>query len=699
MAAELKVSGRMTVKRLKENFKNEFEGTLRVYNGREKADDNATLASIRRNNDAKGGELVCNGNLTVGSFEKKMLEVFGIKVQVATPDDWMLALDGITLAKLKDIPEKTSKADMESLVAYKRKTKATDEIVENDVDDSLDNNIELSDISKKAAIFLSFTQNEDDEFYCYLHNIIKDGALYCVGENLGEIDCSAVENYDASEYDCCSENIEDEYADVESLAEQLVNDFVEARYDECEQDNGAMAIDDEYTITIFVGDNKVYEQTVCKSVESGNGWTDFDDDEKKSTNCKAPKTKQVRLAIFAAQQPRLISLQTLCEDDMEVVDENGASVETYEHLVDHGSGEWVNLAFVPSGCCVELNVTNPDADDDDDDEYRLYSDDEFEVCPNYGMMNMQEAKENYEDDSASIERYTAYLNVEMGEDYDRLTNKGLKVAWERLKTNEVNAESYVPAVMQYVISEEGGDKAFLRGLQVEDITMAFNIDIPEGEEFDPSKLDFINMDAEYEDNSEVLSELLAADMVLLNAIIYDGKMYFADGYEDVTEDSWGDAEYYYDIVDAASSAANNIDKVESEVEENDDNISEEEYPLIEKLREAFIVETDDEVYYDAESADEYTQDQFINNIKAQMTDDEVEAFESLQWKGAEAFTNYLEDCPDDFDLRQMIITAAYCTRQCMDIDDDTRLYVDEQLYYFNDCRDFHHKYEADIDLG
>jgi hypothetical protein len=180
---------------------------------------------------------------------------------------------------LKDIPEKTSKADMEQFVAYKRKTKATDEVVENDVDDSLDNNIELSDISKEAAIFLSFTQNDDDEFYCYLHNIIKDGALYCVGENLGEIDCSAVENYDASEYDCCSENIEDEYADVESLAEQLVNDFVEARYDECEQDNGAMAIDDEYTITIFVGDNKVYEQTVCKSVESGNGWTDFDEEE------------------------------------------------------------------------------------------------------------------------------------------------------------------------------------------------------------------------------------------------------------------------------------------------------------------------------------------------------------------------------------------------------------------------------------
>jgi hypothetical protein len=410
-------------------------------------------------------------------------------------------------------------------------------------------NVELADIAKDAVVFLSFTQNEGEEYICYLYNLIKDGAMYDVEENYGDFELPGDGLYDVADLHCYSENIEDEYEDVESMAEQLVKDFVEARWFEYEQDNGALAIDDEYTITIFVGDNKVYEQTVCKSVESGNGWTDFDDDEKKSTNCKAPKTKQVRLAIFAAQQPRLISLQTLCEDDMEVVDENGASVETYEHLVDHGSGEWVNLAFVPSGCCVELNVTDPNADDDDDDAYRLYSDDEFEVCPNYGMMNIEEAKENYEDDSASIERYTAYLNVEMGEDYDRLTNKGLKVAWERLKTNEVNAESYVPAVMQYVMSEEGGDKAFLRGLQVEDITMVFNIDIPEGEEFDPSKLDFINIDTEYDDNSEVLSELLAADMILLNAIIYDGKMYFADGWEDVTEDSWGDAEYYYDIVD------------------------------------------------------------------------------------------------------------------------------------------------------
>ena len=140
--AELKISGRMSVKRLKENFKNEFGGTLRVYDGREKADDNATLASIRRNNEAKGGEYACQGNRTVGRFEREMREIFGIKVQVATPDDWTLVLDGITLAKLKHIPEKTSKADMESLVAYKRKNVAE---ADGEIEDVENEEIEVVD--------------------------------------------------------------------------------------------------------------------------------------------------------------------------------------------------------------------------------------------------------------------------------------------------------------------------------------------------------------------------------------------------------------------------------------------------------------------------------------------------------------------------------------------------------------------------
>lgn len=117
--AEFKIDGRMTVRKLKENFKNEFMGTLRVYDGRELADDKAYLAAIRKG-DAKGGELVCRASRTVGKFIKEMKEIFGIRVQVATPDDYVLVLDGITLNNLKNIKAKATKEDMEELVAYKR---------------------------------------------------------------------------------------------------------------------------------------------------------------------------------------------------------------------------------------------------------------------------------------------------------------------------------------------------------------------------------------------------------------------------------------------------------------------------------------------------------------------------------------------------------------------------------------------------
>ena len=86
--AEFKIDGRMTVRKLKENFKNEFEGTLRVYDGRELADDKATLAAIRKG-DAKGGEFVCRASRTVGKFEQEMKEVFGIRVLVASLDDYV----------------------------------------------------------------------------------------------------------------------------------------------------------------------------------------------------------------------------------------------------------------------------------------------------------------------------------------------------------------------------------------------------------------------------------------------------------------------------------------------------------------------------------------------------------------------------------------------------------------------------------
>lgn len=94
--AEFSIDGRMKVKTLKKQFKESFGSTLRVYKGKQFAEEDATLASIRGEG-AKGGDLKCSGNLKVSNFENKMKEIFGISVQVANADDSKLASNDITL--------------------------------------------------------------------------------------------------------------------------------------------------------------------------------------------------------------------------------------------------------------------------------------------------------------------------------------------------------------------------------------------------------------------------------------------------------------------------------------------------------------------------------------------------------------------------------------------------------------------------
>ena len=201
--AEFKIDGRMTVRKLKENFKNEFEGTLRVYNGRELADEKATLAAIRKG-EAKGGEFICRASRTVGKFEEEMKEVFGIRVQVASPDDYILALDGITLANLKNIKEKATKADMEELVAYKRKEKnvVEESEVDNDVCEESASEIDIYDIKPQdGLVFLNYeyyydyedipVKNDDDEDYTSFCNELFNAAVSVIGD----IDCGEPVRY------------------------------------------------------------------------------------------------------------------------------------------------------------------------------------------------------------------------------------------------------------------------------------------------------------------------------------------------------------------------------------------------------------------------------------------------------------------------------------------------------------------------
>ena len=108
---EIKVDGRLLVSTLCERFKAEFGGTLRVYNGNKRCTGAEKVADLV----TATGSYDCRGSKTVAGFIKDMQEKFGLKVKIASADDWVLALDEMTLAKLPDIPKNATKKDMEAL--------------------------------------------------------------------------------------------------------------------------------------------------------------------------------------------------------------------------------------------------------------------------------------------------------------------------------------------------------------------------------------------------------------------------------------------------------------------------------------------------------------------------------------------------------------------------------------------------------
>lgn len=103
--------------------------------------------------------------------------------------------------------------------------------------------------------------------------------------------------------------------------------------------------------------------------------------------------------------------------------------------------------------------------------------------------------------------------------------------------------------MLYALSAAGAKNALLVGVEESElVTVSFYINLPEGENFDPAKLDFINIDQNYDAYSKVLQKLLARDIILLNAIIYDGKIYFA-GHDEIEILGVSDEKPIFDYVD------------------------------------------------------------------------------------------------------------------------------------------------------
>jgi hypothetical protein len=124
--------------------------------------------------------------------------------------------------------------------------------------------MELKDI-KRATLFLSFKDYEGGD-YAYLF-LIENNQLFATDENYNVPEVFDTSSYFDSidDYCCWSEDISNDFQSFKQMAESIVNDFVEARIEEFEGDPNCLADDNKYTITVFVGEEKVYEDAIfCK---------------------------------------------------------------------------------------------------------------------------------------------------------------------------------------------------------------------------------------------------------------------------------------------------------------------------------------------------------------------------------------------------------------------------------------------------
>ena len=146
----IRVTGRTTVARLKNAFRDEFRVNIRVYDGADIADDNATLSSIRTVQGSLNAEIDdLRGNMRISNVERLLLETLGVVVRFeASPDK--LADGSATVASVRIKSDESSGADSGNNSQSERqktsepsdgsKSKGSDKTNAKEVDDSLPRN-------------------------------------------------------------------------------------------------------------------------------------------------------------------------------------------------------------------------------------------------------------------------------------------------------------------------------------------------------------------------------------------------------------------------------------------------------------------------------------------------------------------------------------------------------------------------------
>ena len=229
------------------------------------------------------------------------------------------------------------------------------------------------------------------------------------------------------------------------------------------------------------------------------------------------------------------------------MDAESAVADVYDKLWIEDAGQLMDFVF--DNAYSEYGLVVLDAETEEE----LYENDSFALDTSYGLMSFLEADAEFDqfdpDCKGEFTRYMNYLKsqCQVNELY---LSQGFTKAWNELREPQTEtADTFIPDFMRHSLSAAGANRALLVGMEErETVTISFYVSLPDGEDFDPNKLDIINIDSDYNNYSDVLQELLTGDIILLNAIIYDRKVYFAghDGI-DISYDS--DEEPIFDYVD------------------------------------------------------------------------------------------------------------------------------------------------------
>ncbi len=100
--SEFTVSPNKKVKTIKKDFKTAFGLSLRIYKGKQFAEDSLTINQLNKKTKAEiktnaNEELLIRASYAVGKVEKMFKDIYGIDVQIADADDKKLINNKLSL--------------------------------------------------------------------------------------------------------------------------------------------------------------------------------------------------------------------------------------------------------------------------------------------------------------------------------------------------------------------------------------------------------------------------------------------------------------------------------------------------------------------------------------------------------------------------------------------------------------------------